>query len=139
VPRNPDISANQDPSYFDLGLCGPFRTDLANRTDLCGAFKVPTLRNIALTPPYFHNGRFQTLRDVVSFYVRRDTNPEEWYPLGVDGLVHKFDDLPAQDVGNVNTKEVPYNRHPGDLPALSAPEIEDVVAFLQTLTDGYQP
>lgn len=139
VPRNPDITANQDPSYFDLGLCGPFRTDLANRTDLCGAFKVPTLRNIALTPPYFHNGRFQTLRDVVSFYVRRDTNPEEWYPLGVDGLVHKFDDLPAQDVGNVNTKEVPYNRHPGDLPALSAPEIEDVVAFLQTLTDGYQP
>src|SRR5262249_32941997 len=61
VPRNPDIPANADPAYFDLGICGPFRTDLANRTDLCGAFKVPTLRNVAITAPYFHNGRFKTL------------------------------------------------------------------------------
>lgn len=139
VPRNAEISANQDPSYYDLGLCGPFRTDLADRKDLCGAFKVPTLRNIALTAPYFHNGRFQSLHDVVSFYVRRDTNPEEWYPIGSDGVVQKFNDLPAEYVRNVNTTEVPYNRHPGELPALSDPEIEDVVAFLQTLTDGYQP
>jgi cytochrome c peroxidase len=73
----------------------------------------------------------------VSFYVRRDTNPEEWYPLGADGLVHKFDDLPAQYVGNVNVTEAPYNRRPGDQPALSPAEIDDVVAFLQTLTDGY--
>ena len=137
VPRNTAIAANADSSYFDLGLCGPFREDLAARTDLCGAFKVPTLRNVAITAPYFHNGRFQTLREVVDFYVRRDTNPEEWYPFGANGLPHKFDDLPAQYVRNVNTTEVPYNRHPGDAPALSADEIDDVVAFLQTLTDGY--
>jgi cytochrome c peroxidase len=56
VPRNADIPANADPDHFDLGLCGPDRTDLAERTDLCGAFKVPTLRNVALTAPYFHNG-----------------------------------------------------------------------------------
>jgi len=139
VPRNPAIPANADPAYFDLGLCGPERTDLAARADLCGAFKVPTLRNIALTAPYFHNGRFQTLHEVVSFYVRRDTNPQEWYPLGPDGTIVKFDDLPPQYRRNVNTQEVPYNRHPGDLPALSPSQIDDVVAFLQTLTDGYQP
>jgi cytochrome c peroxidase len=133
------VAANSDPDYFDLGLCGPQRVDLADRTDLCGAFKVPTLRNIALTAPYFHNGRFATLRDVVSFYVRRDTNPEEWYPRGTDGLVAKFNDLPPQHVGNVNTTEVPYNRQPGDAPALSPNEIDDVVVLLATLTDGFQP
>jgi len=136
VPRNPDIPATADPDYYDLGLCGPDRTDLAARGDLCGAFKVPTLRNVAVTAPYFHNGKFATLRDVVAFYVRRDTNPEEWYPnAGAD----KFDDLPPQYRVNVNTTEAPYNRRLGDQPALTPDEIDDVVAFLNTLTDGYQP
>lgn len=141
VPRNTDIPATADPNYFDLGLCGPDRTDLSTRSDLCGAFKVPTLRNIALTAPYFHNGKFATLREVVSFYVRRDTNPEEWYPpnSGGSGGVDKFNDLPLQYHGNVNTSEAPYNRRLGDQPALTSDEIDDVVAFLNTLTDGYQP
>ena len=139
VPRNPDIPANADPAYYDLGLCGSLRTDLSERRDLCGAFKVPTLRNIALTPPYFHNGRFQTLRDAVAFYARRDTHPEEWYPVGADGVAHKYDDLPPEYAHNVNVEEAPYDRHPGDAPALSWREIDDVVAFLQTLTDGYSP
>jgi cytochrome c peroxidase len=77
--------------------------------------------------------------EVLRFYVRRDTNPEEWYPLDAGGQPQKFDDLPPEDVGNVNTVEVPYNRHPGDLPALDETEIQDVLAFLQTLTDGFQP
>ncbi len=85
VPRNAAIPANDDPTYFDLGLCGPFRDDLATARDLCGAFKVPTLRNIALTAPYFHNGRFATLAQALAFYVRRDTNPEEWYSVDVGG------------------------------------------------------
>jgi cytochrome c peroxidase len=139
VPRNAAIPANDDPTYFDLGLCGPFRDDLATVRDLCGGFKVPTLRNIALTAPYFHNGRFATLTEALSFYVRRDTNPEAWYPADPSGQVHKFDDLPPQYAANVNTTEVPYNRKPGDAPALNAAEIADVVAFLQTLTDGFQP
>lgn len=139
VPRNTAIAANNDPRYFDLGICGPYRTDVASHTELCGAFKVPTLRNIALTAPYFHNGRFQTLEDALGFYVRRDTSPEEWYPIGSDGVVRKFDDLPSEYHKNVNTEEGPYNRHPGQLPALSAAEIQDVIAFLDTLTDGYQP
>jgi cytochrome c peroxidase len=139
VPRNPAIPANGDPGYFDLGLCGPFRTDLAGRADLCGAFKVPTLRNVALTAPYFHNGRFRTLKEVVGFYVRRDTNPEEWYPVNADGSVNKFDDLPPQYRRNVNTTEAPYNRKRGEAPALTPDEVDLVVEFLNTLTDGYQP
>jgi cytochrome c peroxidase len=140
VPRNADIRANDAASYFDLGLCGPDRTDLAQMRELCGAFKVPTLRNVALTAPYFHNGRFATLTEVLRFYVRRDTHPDEWYPIDpATGLAHKFDDLPADLTVNVNTTEPPYDRRPGDPPALTEPEIQDVVAFLQTLTDGFTP
>jgi cytochrome c peroxidase len=137
VPRNTAIKANADPSYFDLGLCGPFRTDLVQRTDLCGAFKVPTLRNVAIGGPYFHNGRFATLKEALQFYVQRDTNPEKFYPLLPDGTADKFNDLPAAYHRNVNTEEVPYNRKPGEQPALSDAEIDDLIAFLGTLTDGY--
>lgn len=137
VPRNMAIPKNADPAYFDLGLCG--RADLATRTDLCGAFKVPSLRNVALRKTYFHNGRFTTLKDAVTFYVQRDTNPEKWYPLNLDGSVKKFDDLPVQYHANVNTTEVPYNRRRGDAPALTDAEVDDVVAFLKTLSDGYKP
>ncbi len=35
--------------------------------------------------------------------------------------------------------EVPYNRKPGEVPALTADEVDLVVEFLGTLTDGYQP
>jgi cytochrome c peroxidase len=137
VPRNPAIPATADAGYFDLGLCGPDRTDLSSRTDLCGAFKVPTLRNVATRKVFFHNGYFKNLRDALGFYVRRDTNPEEWYPVGSDGAVQKFNDLPPEYRRNVNTSEVPYNRQPGMVPALSAGEIEDVIQFLGALTDGY--
>ena len=172
VPRNLDIPANvaaTAPSYtpvnsddgvhayYDLGICGPFRASNAlNLSGICGQFKVPTLRNIAVTAPYFHNGRFATLKDAIGFYVRRDTNPEEWYPANADGTVTKFDDLPAAYggqftvvpgvpgsdsgyVGNVNTSEIPYNRHIGDVPALDANDIDDLIRFLCTLTDGYDP
>jgi cytochrome c peroxidase len=138
LPREVEIVMNKDPAFFDLGLCGPKRLDLAERHDLCGAFKVPTLRNVARTPPYFHNGGFATLREVVDFYVRRDTHPEEWYPHS-EGRVQKFNDLPAEMRTNVNVDEVPYDRKPGDEPALRPDEIDDVVAFLGTLDDGYRP
>lgn len=139
VPRNFAIPATTDPAYFDLGLCGPDRGDLAARTELCGAFKVPTLRNVATRKVFFHNGAFTNLRDVVRFYVRRDTHPEEWYPLKADGTVDKFNDLPRGLHNNVNTTEAPYDRLPGMAPALTDAEIDDVVRFLGTLTDGYTP
>ena len=138
VPRNPTLTANLDPTYFDLGLCGPDRTDLTTRRDLCGAFKVPTLRNVATRRAFFHNGRFASLKEALGFYVRRDTNPEEWYPLAADGTATKFDDLPPALRRNVNVTEVPYNRLPGMAPALSSTEIDDLIRFLGTLTDGYR-
>ena len=135
VPRNTALAQNDKPAFFDLGLCA--RADLASRTDLCGAFKVPTLRNVALRHVYFHNGRFATLKDALTFYVQRDTNPEKWYPLNPNGSVKKFDDLPAQYVANVNTTEVPYTRRKGDPPFLTDAEVDDVIAFLRALSDGY--
>lgn len=136
LPRNAKIPANAEPAFHDLGLCGPERKDLAARRDLCGAFKVPTLRNVARTAPYFHNGAFATLRDAVDFYARRDTHPADWYPKDADG-VRKFDDLPPGMAGSVNTSEVPYDRTEGGEPALTPAEVDDVVAFLKTLDDGY--
>ena len=51
------------PAAPDLG-----RGDITKAPNHARAFKVPTLRNIALTAPYMHNGRFQTLEEVISFY-----------------------------------------------------------------------
>ena len=137
LPRNAAIPANSDPAFVDLGLCGPARTDVSDPT-LCGAFKVPTLRNIAITAPYFHNGVMPALRDAVRFYNQRDTHPELFYPI-VGGEVQKFDDLPGQYKANVNITEVPYNRKPGDSPTLTDEEVDLIVEFLSTLTDGYPP
>ncbi len=138
LPRNMRLGVNANPDFFDLGLCGPDRTDLSERADLCGAFKVPTLRNVATRQSFFHNGAFNNLKDALGFYVRRDTNPEEWYPKDANGVVQKFNDLPAQYRKNVNVTEVPYNRLPGMAPALSPSEIEDVISFLGTLSDSDQ-
>ena len=71
--------------------------------------------------------------------MQRDTHPEKFYPLDSTGVVMKSDDLPPEYRVNVNTTEVPYNRRPGDAPALSDAEIDDVIAFLKTLSDGYTP
>jgi cytochrome c peroxidase len=84
-----------------------------------------------------HNGYFDQLRDVVDFYVTRETEPERWYPTAADGTVQKYDDLPEPYRVNVNTTEVPYDRKRGEQPRLSADEIDAVVAFLSTLSDGY--
>lgn len=141
--------------YYDLGVCGPLRDNgTMNLSGICGQFKVPSLRNVALTAPYFHNGQFATLQKAIGFYVRRDTNPDQFFPLSADGSVLKFDDLPALYGGNftvnineqssdggywgnVNTGEIPYNRSLGGDPALNPQEINDVLTFLCTLTDGY--
>lgn len=138
VPRNAEIAANADPAFFDRGLCGDTRTDLAARTDLCGSFKVPTLRNVALRKHFFHNGVFQTLEQVIRFYARRDSHPELFYPLDASGNPVRFNDLPAALRGNVTT-QLPFGRTAGQGPALTHGEIADVAAFLRTLTDGYAP
>jgi cytochrome c peroxidase len=136
VPRNTS-AATADPAFFDLGLCGPVRTDLSNRTDLCGLFKVPTLRNVALTAPYFHNGAIATLEEAVAFYATRDSDPARWYPT-VGGVVQRFNDLPAAYHGNVN-RQPPFGLPPPGGPRLSPQDVQDIVSFLGTLTDGYVP
>lgn len=136
VPRNPAIEANADPHYYDLGLCGPARTDLAGSKGYCGFFRSPSLRNTALRDAYFHNGVFHSLREVLHFYNERDRFPEKWYSRNPDGSVHVFDDLPPGALNNVD-HDPPLDRKPGDPPALTEAEIDDLIAFLQTLTDGY--
>ena len=135
VPRNARIPANADPNYYDLGLCGPVRQDFGDRREYCGFFRSPTVRNTAIRDAYFHNGVFTSLRDVMHFYVERDLHPEKFYPRGPDGLVRKFDDLPPGVPVNVD-RDPPLDREPGAAPALSEPEIDDLIAFLRTLTDG---
>lgn len=156
VPRNWDIPANSDSStlsyvpqngaglgapnhnYYDMGLCGPLRTDLAGNTTTCGQFKVPSLRNVSLKGAIFHNGIFHNLQDAVSFYITRESNPTRWY-VQADGTTPdiKYNDLPVMYDANVNVLEAPYN--PATAPTLTDSEIKDVVAFLCTLADGYDP
>ncbi len=135
VPRNRRIPANADPDHFDLGLCGPQRQDLHGERRYCGFFRAPTLRNVASRDAFFHNGVFTDLREAVKFYVNRDLTPEKFYPLGADGRVHKTDDLPPGFPDNLD-HDPPLDRVAGQPPALSEEEIDDVVAFLRTLTDA---
>lgn len=138
APKNKAIELTMNNP--DLGLCkrpgldkiAPSGFDVAS---VCGAFKVPTLRNVAVTAPYLHNGAFTSLRDVVAFYATRDTEPKRWYPKDANGKVEKFNDLPAEARANVNTEEVPYDRRKGQKPRLSEKEVDAIVAFLETLTD----
>jgi cytochrome c peroxidase len=134
VPRNPDIAANADPRYSDQGLCGPLRTDQTTQMGECGLFKTPGLRNVATRRVFFHNGRFHTLKEALQFYVRRDTNPAQWYPRA-GGAVDKFDDLPRERRGNIDVTDAPLNRAAGQTPLWSDAQIDDVIAFLETLTD----
>jgi hypothetical protein len=75
-----------------------------------GAFKIPSLRNVALTAPYFHNGDVMTLRDVVELYSRGgNVAPIE----ALDGTIIE----------------------PLGIPLLTSDEIDEIVAFLEALTD----
>jgi cytochrome c peroxidase len=110
-----------DHSYVNIGLPQPKgqAPDPGNgqvtgqKTDL-GRFRVPTLRNIALTGPWMHDGSFAKLEDVISFYNTRDVDRQRWgdtaYPAT---LSHK-------ELGNL---------------LLSADEEAALVAFLKALTD----
>ncbi len=121
VPRNNlvrDLNG-KDYEFVDNGL---FQNPLVNDTKLKGAFRVSTLRNIAVTAPYMHNGVFKDLKTVVHFYNTRDVdgalNPETWDPWRT-----------AEVDATKNTEEL------GDL-KLSDAEEDALVAFMKTLTDS---
>jgi len=90
-----------------------------------GKFKTPTLRNVAVTAPYMHNGVFKDLRTVVLFYnkynsksSKRQINPEtgeQWAPPEV--------------AENLSLEELEHG------PALDNRRIDALVAFMKTLTD----
>ena len=137
VPINGTTLGSPNYSYYDMGLCGPLRMD-GIATSLCGQFRVPTLRNVALKQHVFHNGEFSNLSDAVTWYATRDTNPTHWYRTE-DGSSADvaYNDLPQIYDANINIVEVPYN--PLIAPTLTASEINSIVVFLCTLTDGYDP
>ncbi|HEX7703352.1 MAG TPA: cytochrome c peroxidase [Kofleriaceae bacterium] len=104
----------------DLGLCGPRRTDLADRAEYCGKFRTPSLRNVATRHRYFHNGSVTSLTEVIRFYATRDVTPAKW-----------VSDLPARYRANLDV-EPPFGSKTA---VLNDAEIADLVAFLGTLTD----
>lgn len=83
----PYISVFSDGRFHNLGvgydaghMADPGRYTVTRRPRDWGAFKTPTLRNIALTAPYMHDGSLATLEEVVDFYVqggRRNPNVDE--------------------------------------------------------------
>ncbi|MFN0035102.1 MAG: cytochrome-c peroxidase [Saprospiraceae bacterium] len=94
----------------DASITDEGRKKVTNDSADRGRFKVPSLRNIALTPPYMHDGRFGTLEEVIDHY----------------------------DHGAKNSSTIEfilqYNLQPGGL-GLTVQEKADLVAFLKTLTD----
>lgn len=135
VPRNPEnpfytMPAEINPdgaAWVDPGLGGFLKSAGYSEAEVMaemGKHKVPTLRNVAMkdapdgVKAYTHNGYFKTLIDVVHFYNTRDVEGETW---------------PEPEVAeNVNMDEL------GDL-GLTAEEEAAIVAFMETLTDGYTP
>ena len=123
VPKNPNnpfysMPAAINPAgaaFVDRGLGGSERV---NDSAFDGRFKVPTLRNVGRTSPYMHNGSFTNLRDVVRFYNTACVagNPDGWSAPEVAATQN------CSEVGNLG---------------LSAEDIDDIVAFLHTLDDGW--
>ena len=133
VPRNPanpfygqDKAHNPDGMRFvDRGLGAAVKQPAED-----GKLKVPPLRNIARTAPYMHNGYFRTLRGAVAFYNDRDVRKRCPQDLP-EAEANRRKCWPAPEVAaNVNKDEL------GRL-GLSEREVDDIVAFLRALDDGY--
>lgn len=98
--------------YDGITLKDIGRYEVTKDSNDIGKFKVPGLRNVALTAPYMHNGKFNTLEEVINFY----SNPYDFVkkPVNIDSLMVK-----------------PLN--------LSKQQKEDLVNFLHSLTDKNIP
>ena len=108
---------NDDPAKTTATGQSTRHIDLASQT--FEQFKVPGLRNVALTAPYMHNGHFATLREVVKHYSEIDVT-----------LLHQAHVY----AGDVFAEAVPSDTVLRPL-RLSEPEISDVVAFLESLSE----
>jgi len=127
VPCNVNIPGEPGP---DPGLAGNSRViDDGRSAGEAGKHKVMSLRNIALTAPYMHNGVFRTLEEVVHFYNTRDTLDYVCADNNDPGFgVHCW---PAPEFpATMNVEEL------GDL-GLTPEEEAAIVAYLKTFTDNY--
>ncbi|WP_442753521.1 cytochrome-c peroxidase [Methylocystis sp. JAN1] len=100
-----DKAVLSDPKTSDLG-----RFAVTNAFDEIGGFKTSTLRNVALTAPYMHDGSLKTLKDVVKHYNEGGKSPGDPNPINpyLSGGIR------------------PLN--------LTDQQIDDLVAFMETLT-----
>jgi len=147
APPDPSVG-NVNPCIFEVPFsvqivpnCGnPITRQQAAQLDLRdavdGAFKVPTLRNVGLNPPYFHNGGQATLRQVVEFYNRGgdrhgDGTVNQGCTNGSPALADTtgFDNTKAgeNNCTNLDADILPLN--------LTSTDIDDLVQFLLELTD----
>ncbi len=119
TPPNPLVQQHGTGKLPDLGLLA---NPLVEDTLQAGKFKVPTLRNIAVTGPYMHNGVFAELRTVLEFYnqyIIADTkNPETGKPWRAPEVADNI----SQDLLQQGQ---PMDRY----------RIETLIAFFKTLTD----
>lgn len=121
VPRNPGNPFYRQEARFNAAGEGWTDRGLGVETKAArdeGKFRAPTLRNVARTAPYMHNGSLRTLEDVVRFYNVRDVRPATFSPPEVPANINR------EQMGNLR---------------LSPSEEADLVAFLRTLTDGWKP
>lgn len=125
VPANTSLRAinGVDRAFIDDGLlANPAVNDEAHR----GKYKVPTLRNVAVTGPYMHNGVFQDLRTVVKFYNKYNSRSQ---PAQINPETQE--EWAEPEVPNtLSIKELEI----GD--ALNTKRVDALVAFMKTLTDA---
>lgn len=119
IPKNTALrnANNKGETFIDHGLLDNPNIDDSNQD---GRFRVPSLRNVAVSAPYMHNGVFKTLKAVVHFYNTRDLNfainpetNEVWRESEV--LENRF-----RGIGNLG---------------LNDSQEDAIIAFLKTLTD----
>ena len=117
LPKNPNNPYYKIPTKYNPQGAG-FVDQGAQLTDgqssEAGMFMTQSLRNVAVRTPYFHNGIFTTLQDVINFYNTRD--------LGGFAAPEVPDTEDMTELGNLK---------------LTKQNISDLIAFLNTLTDGY--
>jgi cytochrome c peroxidase len=140
IPQNPQNPAGIAPDFVDPGL-GGFLMNASYDEDVyeaeLGKHKVPTLRNVDLRPSedfvkaYSHNGYFKTLKGIVQFYNTRDVKLECPGPFTEAEAIAGNCWPPPEVAINVNRDEL------GDL-GLTDEEEDAIVAFLKTLSDGFQ-
>ncbi|MCT7578563.1 cytochrome-c peroxidase [Aliarcobacter butzleri] len=119
TPTNNELRAKNGVKAIDEGLLANSNvSDVAQK----GKHKVPTLRNVAVTGPYMHNGVFKDLKTVVEFYDKynnkdRNIDPETNKP---------WDEPEVKD--NISLQELKANK-------LTDRKVEALVAFMKLLTD----